>query len=285
LSVNLLSEFQAPSRLDQALRILHERGAAAWVLAGGTDVMVRVRRGMVSPERTALLSLHRIAELRGCRREGGELVVGAATTASDLTLDPVIAEHAPILAQVADRLASPQVRNRATLGGNLANASPAGDLIGPLLLLDARLVLASLGGRRSLPVEEFFTGPGKTVLRPDELLVEVRLRVPELGRVFRFEKAGTRPAMECSVVTVGLAYTPREDSLTDVRVSFGSLAPTPLRGRKTEAVLEGQRPTPETVERAVQAALTEVSPISDVRSSERYRRALVGAFLRRLLGA
>lgn len=277
------TEFHAPGSIDEALRILSEKAGSICVLAGGTDVMVRVRRGVVPPAQTTLLSVHRIAGLRGCRRENGEFVVGAATTATDLGRDPLVAECAPILAEVADRLASPQIRNAATIGGNLANASPAGDLINPLLLLDARLVLASSEGRRTVAVEEFFTGPGKSVLRPDELLVEVRFDVPPPGRVFRFRKAGTRPAMECSVVTVGLAFTPSGGLFEQVRVAFGSSAPTPLRGRKTESVLEGQPASPEVVERAARTAEEEVSPISDIRGSECYRRVLAGAFLKGLL--
>ena len=284
LTVKSFAEFHAPTTLDEALRILKEKGATALVLAGGTDVMVRIRRGLVPAERTTLLGVGRIAALRGCRRENGEIVIGAATTASELVRDPVVAEGAPILARVADRLASDQIRNVATLGGNVANASPAGDLINPLLLLDARLVLASHRGRRTVPVETFFTGPGKSVLERDELLVEIRFDVPPRERVFRFEKAGTRPAMECSVVTVGVAFTPSPSGLDGVRVAFGSSAPTPLRGRKTEAVLEGRRATPETIDRAARAASEEVSPISDIRGSERYRRALAGTFVRRLLG-
>jgi CO/xanthine dehydrogenase FAD-binding subunit len=281
--VSPFTEFFAPETVDEAVGILREKGPAARVLAGGTDVMVRIRRGMVPAECTTLVGIHRIAGIRGCRRENGDLVIGAATTATDLLRDATIAEYAPILANVADRLASAQIRNVATVGGNLANASPAGDLINPLLLLDARLVLASADGRRAVPVEQFFTGPGESVLRPDELLVEVRFDLPSPERVFRFEKAGTRPAMECSVVTVGVAFTPRDEHLTSVRVAFGSSAPTPLRGRKTEAVLEGQCPTSEIVERAARAAEEEVSPISDIRGSECYRRALAGVFLRRLL--
>jgi carbon-monoxide dehydrogenase medium subunit len=180
-------------------------------------------------------------------------------------------------------VASAQVRNQATIGGNLANASPAGDLINPLLLLDARLRLVSAERERTVPVDEFFTGPGESVMRADELLTEVRFDLQPAERVFRFEKAGTRPSMECSVVTVGLAYTPRDDRLADVRVAFGSSAPTPLRDRRTEAALEGARLTPETIAQASAVAEKEVSPISDVRGSDCYRRALVRVFLGRLL--
>lgn len=278
-----ITAFHAPSTLEEALGVLAEKGASAWILAGGTDVMVRLRRGSMPASCTTLVSLHRLTALRGCRRDGEVLAIGAATTASDLTRDPTVAACAPILARVADRLASEQIRNVATIGGNVANASPAGDLINPLLLLDADAVLASSSGRRAVALSEFFTGPGKTVMRPGELLIEVRVGVPPPDRVFRFEKAGTRPAMECSVVTVGLAFTPSNGHLENVRVAFGSSAPTPLRGRDTEAVLEGRRLTPELAERAARAAEGEVSPISDVRGSVRYRRALAGVFVRRLL--
>ncbi len=278
-----IREFFAPRTVEEAVRILKEKGPAARVLAGGTDVMVRIRRGLIPATCATLVSVHRVAGMRGCRREGGAVAVGAATTASDLIRDPLVAECAPILARVADRVASAQIRNVATIGGNLANASPAGDLISPLLLLDARLVLASPEGRRTVRVEDFFTGPGESVLRPDEIIVETRFGVPPPERVFRFTKAGTRPAMECSVVTVGLAFTPREDLLADVRVAFGSSAPTPLRGRRTEAALEGKRPAPDVLERAARVAEEEVSPISDVRGSAGYRRALVGIFLKRML--
>lgn len=281
--MNPIREFFAPATIDEAVAILRERGGAACVLAGGTDVMVRARRGLLPSRTTALLSVHRVTEMRGCRREKGEFVVGAATTASDLLHDPEVATHAPILARVADRVASVQIRNMATVGGNVVNASPAGDLISPLLLLDARLVLVSAEGKRTVEVESFFTGPGETVLLPHELLVEIRFDLPPAERVFAFEKAGPRPAMECSVVTVGVAYTPREERLEEVRVAFGSSAPTPLRGRKTEAVLEGKRLDAELLSAAAAAAAEEVLPISDIRGSEAYRRALAGVFLRRLL--
>jgi len=283
LSARAFTDFVAPKTLDEALRLLHEHGASARIVAGGTDIMVRVRRGMVPPGWTTLVSTRGIERLHGCRRRDNEIVVGASTTATDLIRDPVIAEHAPILARVADRMASAQIRNVATVGGNLVNASPAGDLINPLLLLDARLVLASLDGRRTVAVSDFFTGPGETLLGADELLVEACFDVPPNGRLFRFEKAGTRPAMECSVVTCGIAYTPLDGRIVDVRAAFGSVAATPFRGRETESVLEGRRLTPERIEQAARAAEGEISPISDVRGSAAYRRALVGVFVRRLL--
>jgi CO/xanthine dehydrogenase FAD-binding subunit len=278
-----VQQFISPRDIDETISILNEKSGEACVIAGGTDVMVRLKRGLLPKGVTTFVSLHRVSELRGVRVKGAEMAVGAATTATDLLRDPSIAKRAPIMAAVADRMASAQIRNVATVGGNLANASPAGDLISPLLLLDAELVLASAGGRRTVPVTEFFTAPGETVLGQNEIIVEARFAIPPEERTFRFEKAGTRPAMECSFVTVGLAYTSREGSLTDVRVAFGSVAPTPLRGRKTEAALEGRKPTAQVVEGALSAASEEISPISDVRGCGDYRRALVGVFLERIL--
>jgi carbon-monoxide dehydrogenase medium subunit len=278
-----LQEFISPTEIDEAISVLKEKGGEACVIAGGTDVMVRMKRGLLPPGVNTLVSLHRIPALRGVRVECDVMSIGAATTATDLLRDGAIAKHAPIMASVADRMASAQIRNVATLGGNLANASPAGDLINPLILLDAELVLAAASGRRTVPVGEFFTAPGETVLKPGEIIVEARFALPAAERTFRFEKAGRRPAMECSFVTVGLAYTSREGSLDDVRVAFGSVAPTPLRGVKTEAALEGNKPTPQVIEEALSAASGEINPIDDVRGCGDYRRALVGIFLKRML--
>jgi carbon-monoxide dehydrogenase medium subunit len=278
-----VEELIAPGSIDEVLQLLDDRGSAVQVLAGGTDVMVRAHRGEIADGVRCLVSLHQVAELRGVRPEGSQLVIGATTTATDLISDPLVKERVPILAAVADRVASAQIRNVATIGGNLVNASPAGDLINPLLLLDAEVVLASVAGRRSVPVRELFVAPGRTVLDCIELLVEVRFEVPTPERVFHFEKAGTRPAMECSVVTVGLAYTRCEGALTNVRVTIGSCGPTPLRGRNTEAILEGNALTPELIEQARQAVDTDISPISDIRGTEPYRRALVAEYLKRML--
>jgi len=278
-----LKLYFAPETVEEAVRILSEADGSVRTIAGGTDVMVRIRRGMMPAHETGLLSVHKIEALSGVAVSGDEVVIGATTTASELVLDPVIREHVPILAVVADRLASAQIRNVATIGGNLANASPAGDLINPLLLLDATLVLQSMDGERRVAVAEFFTGPGATVRRPDELLTRIHVPIPPPKRVYRFKKAGTRPAMECSVVTVGVAFTRDDGVLRDVRVAFGSLAPVPLRGKQTEAVLEGSAIDDATIEAAAVAAAGEVSPIDDVRGSAGYRTVLAAEFLRRLL--
>ncbi len=282
---NNITKVHTPETVAQALDLLAESGPAVQVLAGGTDLMVRARRGTLPPEVTALVSLHRIGSIRGVHISiaGDQLTIGAATTASELIRSSLITEHIPILGQVAKHVASAQIRNQATIGGNLVNASPAGDLINPLLLLEAELELAAPGRTRVVPVGEFFPGPGATVLQPGELLARITCPVPPPERVFRFVKAGTRPAMECSLVTVGLAYSLREGMLHRVRIAYGSCAPTALVGSKTEAVLEGQLLTPQLITAAINAAGQDISPISDIRGSANYRRTLVGEYLRRLL--
>jgi carbon-monoxide dehydrogenase medium subunit len=280
-----IEEMLTPATIDEVVQILGERGASVCVLAGGTDVMVRVHRRQVPEPVSCLVSLHRVAGLRGVRVKGNEMMIGATTTAADLIDDPLIREHAPILAVVADRVASAQIRNVATIGGNIVNASPAGDLISPLLLLDAVVVLMSVDGRRTIPLFDLFVGPGETVLQESELLVEIGFEIPAPERVFRFEKAGTRPSMECSVVTVGLAYTPQQGALTNVRVTAGSCAPIPLRCVHTEAVLEGRKVSEELIEQALVAVASDISPITDIRSTESYRRALTAEYLRRMLEA
>jgi carbon-monoxide dehydrogenase medium subunit len=278
-----IDEMLTPTTIDEVVQILAERGGSACVLAGGTDVMVRVHHGLVPESVTCLVSLHQVSELRGTSIQGNEVMIGATTTATDLVGDPLIHEHVPILATVADRVASAQIRNVATIGGNIVNASPAGDLINPLLLLDAVVVLLSVDGRRTLPVFDLFVGPGETLLQENELLVKISFEVPAPERVFMFEKAGTRPSMECSVVTVGLAYTPQQGALTNVRVTTGACAPIPLRCDRTESVLEGQAVSEELIEQALLAIANDISPITDVRGTESYRRALTAEYLRRML--
>jgi xanthine dehydrogenase FAD-binding subunit len=281
--MQLLKDFVAPATVVEVTAVLAERGDAACILAGGTDVMVRLNRGTLPSGLSTLVSLHRVAGMRGVRREGDELVVGAATTATDLIRDDLVAAHAPILGEVADRMASAQIRNAATIGGNLANASPAGDLISPLLLLDARLHLTSSSGSRTIPVEQLFTGQGETLLERAEIIVECRFDIPPEERSFYFRKAGTRPSMECSLVTVGLAGSAHDGAFHDVRLALGSVARTPLRGRRTEALLEGKQLDAGLIEEAVKEADSEINPISDVRGSCDYRRAIVAVFVRRLL--
>lgn len=279
-----IQRYLAPGTLAEAARILAEGDAT--ILAGATDLMPRWRKGVSAPPAT-LVDLKRIGDLRGIRRVNGEICIGACTSFSDLTTDPTIRTAAPVLAEAASRAACCQIRNRATIGGNLCNASPAADTAVPLILLDAAVDLVSFGKggitARHVPIDALFCGPGVTVRAPVEILTQVRFTPPREGSFAAWDKFGTRPAMEIAVASVGVALEITNGMVSRARVGYGSVAPVPLRGRRAEAHLLGQPLCTDTIDQVVTAAQTEISPITDVRASESHRRRIVNVLLRRLL--
>jgi len=281
---NEVERYAAPESLDEALDLLADGDAT--VLAGGTDLMVQAQAGRVR-YRGTLLNVRRIAALRGVRVDGDALVLGALTTISDLLDDPQVAAHAPLLAQAADQFASMQIRNAATVGGNVCNASPAGDTLVPMLALDAEVELATRTDgatvSRRLPLEQFLLGPGRTARALHELLVALHVPLGSGDRFTAFDKFGTRPALDISTVSLAICGRRADGGLADVRVAYGAVGPTPLRARATEALLEGRPLDDATIEAAAAAAHAEVSPIDDVRASAWYRRELVRNLTRRML--
>jgi len=290
-----IEEYAAPTTLAEVLQALAERNAT--VLAGGTDILPRWARGLTAPP-AAVVSLSRVTDLRGVEYTGAEVRVGACTRMSEIASDAIIAAAAPVLACAAGRVACAQIRNRATIGGNLCNASPAADTAIPLLLLDAVLDVASIGpggtAVRQVPIADFFRGPGATVVGPGELLTHIRFKPLPQGAFAAWDKFGTRPAMEIAVASVGLALrfdgetrnallTEQWHPITWARVGYGSVAPVPLRGRRAEAQLVGKPLSADTIDKCVAAAREEIAPITDVRASAGYRREVVGVMLRRML--
>ncbi len=275
-----IERYLAPADLDSALAAL--AGGNATVLAGGTDLMPQINAGKVA-FRPILLNIRRIPDLRAVEVGQGRITIGALVTITELKDNPVIAKAVPLLAEAADHFASDQVRNMGTIGGNVANASPAGDTLVPLLVLDAQVELASATGRRSVPMAEFFTGPGRSVRRPDELITGLSLPLPRLRTVSRFVKFGTRPALDISAVSIGFSATLDSGRLSDVRVAFGAVGPTPMRGRATEAVLEGAPLDAGLIAKAAATAQDEVKPIDDLRASAWYRRELIHNLLGKVL--
>ncbi len=274
----------SPTSLDDALRLL--AGGRATILCGGTDLLPRWSKGM-SGQPDALVDLKRIEELRGVEQADGEVRVGGCTVLSDVASDPVLASTAPVLAKAAGRVACPQIRNRATLGGNLCNASPAADTAIPLILLDAVLELTRAEDdrlqTRNVPMLDFFTGPGSTVLQPGEVLTRVRFKPLTPGTFADWDKFGTRPSMEIAVASVGVALRFEDGAVTHARVGYGSVSPMPLRGRGAEAELAGKELSPEVISKCEAAARAEIAPITDVRAGDAFRKEMVGVMLRRML--
>ena len=279
-----IQQYAAPQSLAEALDIL--RAGEVTILAGGTDLMPQSKAGRVKLQPT-LMNIQRIAELHGITQSKGGVRIGALTTMTELLNSPLVRERFNALWQACDHFASDQLRNASTIGGNICNASPAGDTLVPLLVLNARAVLASKPNgaqtTRTLPLSEFFTGPGRTKRIADELLIAVDIPSPAAGFVSEFFKFGTRPALDISTISIGFGAVRDGRVLRDVRLAFGAVAPTPIRAPQSEAALEGKPLTDLTITAALTAAANEIHPISDVRASDWYRRELVQNILRRLL--
>jgi xanthine dehydrogenase small subunit len=249
-------------------------------IAGGTDMMVAIT-GELGPPPTAVVDLWGIDELRGIAIEGDALTFGALTTYTDIRRSALCREHVPALVEAAGTIGAAQIQNRGTLGGNIANASPAGDTLPVLLAADAVFVLGSERGEREVPAGEFWTAYRQTALAHDELIVRIRIPLAA-DREMRFRKVGTRRAQAISKVVLSAAWR-GDGTWRDVRIALGSVAATPIRAAATEAALEGRQPTPETADRAAETLAGELTPIDDVRSTAEYRRLVAARILHRIV--
>lgn len=274
-------EYLAPENLQEVCTVLAERAPDAVVLSGGTDLMVSMKHGLVEPK--ILVSLRNLDELRDIRYEQGTgVVIGARATHNEIMNSPVLNERYMSISEAAHSMAAAQVRNTGTIGGNIANAIPSADLPPILISLGATVTLHGCEGERTLPLEDFFTGPRKSVLGPDEVITHVTVPDhPVTGSTYL--KFGLRRAGALAVVGVAAAVNAEGDVIHDPRIALGAVAPVPLRARKAEAVLEGKKWTEELLEQAGKEAAAESSPISDIRGSEEYRRDMVRIFTRRAL--
>ena len=275
---------ESPTRLEVAYSLLADAAGPAWrPLAGGTDLMVQMT-GEIGEAPERVLDIWALDELRGIAVESDALVIGALTTYTELRRSALVAEFVPALDEAAATIGAAQIQNRGTIGGNIANASPAGDTLPVLLALGAEIVLGSAAGERTVAADHFWTGYRTTARRPDELVVRIRIPLAT-DRIVRFRKIGTRRAQAISKVVMALAWrsTATEDPWTDVRLALGSVAATSIRAAGAESVLEGARPTRETADAAAAALTAELHPIDDVRSTADYRRAVAGRVLHRLI--
>jgi carbon-monoxide dehydrogenase medium subunit len=259
------------------------RTEGARYLAGGTDLLVRMKEGKEHP--AALVSLRGVAGLSGVRH-GGVVRIGAATPIADCLADPALGACFPVLTQAMALMGSVQIRNAATVGGNLCGASPCADTAPPLLVLGARLVVRSAqsGQEQEIPLEEFFLGPRQTRLGPHDLVTAIVLDPPspEARAVF-FKK--TRVQMDLALASVAVLLELDGTTCRKARVAAGSLAPTPRRLEAVERVLTGQVLSREVVRRAAEVAQESVAPICDVRAGDDYRRHVTGVFVRRAIEA
>ena len=270
-----------PGTVAEAYRIL--ASAPHRPMAGGTDLMVQIT-GEIGEPPERVLDLWRLDELRGIElsADGSAMVIGALTTYTEIRRSAPILARLPALVEAAATIGAAQIQNRGTLGGNIANASPAGDTLPILLATDAAIVLGSARGERTVAAKDFWTGYRTTARADDELVLRVRFPL-QPARQVRFRKVGTRRAQAISKVVMALAY--REDGgvWRDVRVALGSVAERPIRAPETESVLEGAAPRETVADHAAATVAHEIHPIDDVRSTADYRRAVTGRILHRML--
>lgn len=263
-------DFYTAATLDELLRLLAQTGGR--VIAGGTDALVQAQRGQLPA--SALVDASRVRELRFISEEGETIRIGALTTYADMLASLLLRDAAPALVMAAMTVGAPQTRARGTLGGNIANASPAGDTLPPLLALDAAVRLVKLGGERVLSLADVLRGPRQTCLEPGEIIHSVAFRRPPERTGAAFLKLGNRQGMAIAVVNTAVTLTLGSDGRIErVRVALGAVAPTPVRSPHAEAVLRGQLPSEEVFAAAGRAVLYDIAPISDVRGSAEYRRA------------
>jgi CO/xanthine dehydrogenase FAD-binding subunit len=270
----------SPRTLDEAFVAM--ASAPHRPVAGGTDLLVQIT-GEIGEPPERVIDLWGLDELRGISVEPGALVIGALATYTDIRRSSDVAEFLPALADAAATIGAAQIQNRGTLGGNAANASPAGDTLPLLLATDAELVLGGPRGERTVPAAAFWTDYRRTALAQDELILRISFPIVE-DRQVRFRKVGTRRAQAISKVMMALAWERRDGGeWRNVHLALGSMAPTPVRASGTEGILEGAMPTPDVADAAVAALAEELSPIDDVRSTADYRRAVAGRVLHRLI--
>jgi carbon-monoxide dehydrogenase medium subunit len=276
-------DFYQPTTLAEASRLLTDNGPGGRFLAGGTDLVIAMKEKGLLPR--YIVDLKRVPGLNGIRQNtDGSLSIGALTTMYTIETSPVIKKKYPFLAQSAAEVGSIQIRNRATVGGNMANATPSADVAPSLIALNATARIASVGGERTLPMEDFFRGPGQNAMNADEILTEITIpkTLPQL--VGEYIKFSPRDMMDLAYIGVAVAYTFSSDTkCSGVRIVLGAVAPTPIRAKNSEALLEGSFLTEELAIQVGDEAARESKPISDVRSSADYRRAMVGIMTKRAL--
>jgi carbon-monoxide dehydrogenase medium subunit len=263
--------YLAPKDLDEVFKTVEDTKAGVKFIAGGTNVIPNLRAEKISPE--LLIDLTALEGLSHVREENGAISIGALTTISEVASSGIIRDQSPILFSAANRLGNPLTRNRATIGGNLADASPAADMAPPLLALDALIHTEQGGGKgREISLEKFFLGPNNTVLEEGEIITRITFPKPKDPNRGHFIKLGLRNAMAISVVSIAVMLELEGKICRKSRVALGAVAPKPMRAYGVEKALEGSELDQEAIEKCASVLTKEISPISDIRASSDYRK-------------
>jgi len=276
-------EYHAAENLEDVLLQLDKYRSKAKVLAGGTDLIVAMKKKVILPQ--MVISLHQTKGLDYILEEDKFICIGATTKFSKLQNDPILKKHAPILCEAIALIGSWQIRNVATIGGNLCNAPPAADSSVALLALNARVLITGKDSEKELALSSFFTGPGTTALKPNQLLKEIIIEKPKERSYGRYLKLMRRKAVDLALVSIAFQAEVQEnsDSLSHVAIAMGGVAPTPIRAMEAESILEGltYNDAVKMLPKVAEAAVADTKPISDVRATAEYRKKIVNTFVRR----
>lgn len=279
-------EFHEPVSIEEAVALKKQYGASARWLAGGTDLLVHLKKKLISADH--IISLQKVEELSEIIQNTDHVMIGACTTMAGLSKSETIQQYFGALKSGGDNLGTHLIRNRATVGGNVCNGSPAGDTLPALIVYKAVALLKSPDGERQIPVEDFFTGPGKTDIREDELLLGFKLPIPAKNSGAHYIQLGKRKSSEINVVNVAsfIELDPDKQTVIDARIALGSVAPTPIRSLNAEAVLKDQSARESLFFDAGEAARQkDCKPIDDFRGTAGYRKAMIGVLTKRTLAA
>lgn len=275
-------DYYEPRTLDEAIDLLQRGGPDTAVLAGGTDLLLRIRRRVRAY--SAVVNLKRIPGLSGIEWDADGVTIGALTPFRVIESDARILQTYPALVDGAKVVAGVQIRNLATIGGNLANASPSADSVPPMVVLGAVVTIVGPSGERTMPVEETITGPATTALAPGEIFTSIRLPLPVEGSSSAFERFTPRSAMDIGIVSAAASFAVRADgTVHNPRIALGAVSPRPLRVAAAETLLTGRALSTELIEEAATLAAAAATPISDIRGGADYRRSLTRVMTRRVI--
>ncbi len=275
-----MTEVHVPRELDELWELLRQEPASV-LYAGGTDLLAQMRSGLPSP--TSLICLERIESLKGVREEGDHVVIGAATTHSQLLESPLICKEFPVLSQALSALGSPPIRHMGTIGGNIVTASPAADSLPPLTVLRAEVEVCTSSGSRRVPLPEFVLGPGTVDLHRGEVMTRVWVSKATGFNVHHYEKVGRRKSQACGVASIAaLLELSNSGTIERARLAWGCVGPTVVESPAVEQALVGKPLTAGTFKAVAGMVEQAVSPIDDIRASAEYRRLVAGSLLQRL---
>jgi CO/xanthine dehydrogenase FAD-binding subunit len=275
-------DYIVPKTLDEALKALNEHKGSAKLLAGGTDLVPQLKkRELKTPG--YVIDLKGISGLDGISYDAQGLQIGPLATISSIAQSPEVQERYPMLVQAALGMASPQVRNRGTFAGNICNAVPSADSAPSLLALNATIMIKSIRGERTSSIDQFFTGPRKTMLEADEMLVGITVPKPLPASRGVYLKLSPRHSMDLAIVGVAAVGISENGVCKDIRIALGAVAPTPIRAPMAEAILQGKPITSALINEAAKNAITQCSPIDDHRASQEYRCDMIYVLTKRAL--